>query len=194
MEFSELISLTVQHAPSLTSVLELMRPTVTHSEIVHCLPEWQNFLLSLACASPVCSLVAPKEALHALLRQVVHEGENIRKCAPAMEQLQAQVPVLFELVSTLPRIPVSTLSPIIERLVEKSKAPFANLCSQPETSITPTQKDSSCLAFFPSLPQVRSRNSYYVDKQHKQRSVCTKNSSGHPTLLPGTFTLYCQHG
>jgi hypothetical protein len=52
------------------------------------------------------------------------------------------------------------------------------------------------LGFFPSLPMIRRRGMFVADKQgSKQREdFCTKFSKGHPSLLPGVFTVFCPHG
>ena len=49
------------------------------------------------------------------------------------------------------------------------------------------------LAYFPCLPKIRDRGFYDIDSSSKAVG-CTKQSSGHPTLLPGIFTVYCPHG
>ena len=50
------------------------------------------------------------------------------------------------------------------------------------------------LSYFPCLPKVRVRRLYKVDSHSRRTAGCTKQSSGHPTLLPGIFTIYCPHG
>lgn len=52
------------------------------------------------------------------------------------------------------------------------------------------QKD---LAFFPSLPIIRQRGTYEMDK-NRTVMFCTKQSGHHPTLTPGVFMMMCEHG
>ena len=47
--------------------------------------------------------------------------------------------------------------------------------------------------FFPNLPILRGRGVYQAYST-KNAAVCSKATSRHPTLLPGLFTLFCQHG
>lgn len=47
--------------------------------------------------------------------------------------------------------------------------------------------------FFPCLPKIRTRGVYEADRKSKQL-ICTKRTSKHPSLLPGVFTIYCEHG
>lgn len=49
------------------------------------------------------------------------------------------------------------------------------------------------MAFFPSLQVCRHRGSYQMDAVKTQKT-CSKKYKGHPSLLPGVFTLYCPHG
>ena len=49
------------------------------------------------------------------------------------------------------------------------------------------------LSFFPKLPPVRGRKDYVADG-NKDTKTCNKYSHGHPSLLPGVFTMFCQHG
>ena len=48
---------------------------------------------------------------------------------------------------------------------------------------------------FPTLPIQQGTGRYKADSQsEKQKDQCRKESWGHPTLSPGIFTMYCQHG
>ncbi len=52
------------------------------------------------------------------------------------------------------------------------------------------------LSFFPCLPQLHGTGRYESDSRSGATSTdnCRKASYGHPTLSPGIFTLYCEHG
>ena len=60
----------------------------------------------------------------------------------------------------------------------------------------------SKLPFFPNLPQIRGPHCYSIDQPSSSRrrtnpedeDACRKYSLTHPTLTPGIFTIYCQHG
>lgn len=48
--------------------------------------------------------------------------------------------------------------------------------------------------YFPHMPVTRNRGVFTLDEASKSiDKPCTKNSSGHPSLLPGLFTLHCPH-
>ena len=191
-EFSELLSLIPVFAPCLCPLMDHIKSTHDHTPsfpllMLH-LTAWKKLLVALASTSPVCALIHPTQGLFTLLRRIA--CEDIRKCTMAMQRLQQEVPVLFDLISSISSLPSSLLSPVIETLIKISKAPFEN----PSDYECQNPTDEIALSYFPNLPRVRSRNTYCADKKSKQEVVCTKNSSGHPTLLPGIFSMFCQHG
>ena len=79
---------------------------------------------------------------------------------------------------------------ILKRLKQVSQQPFKQHTQMPLECSTEKNMD---VAYFPSLPVVRRRGIYTIDRKQKPDG-CRKNSSRHPTLLPGIFTLFCQHG
>jgi hypothetical protein len=91
-------------------------------------------------------------------------------------------------------LPRKSLIPVIEQLIEKSMAPFVHPEPGLEKGISEEGEENILkeLAYFPSLPKVGVRGVYKVDS--RKAVGCTKRSGGHPTLLPGIFTLYCPHG
>ena len=111
-----------------------------------------------------------------------------------MSQLQRTVPVLFDLLLSVESYPHKLMSSVLQEMMKKSSAPFKN----DDQSEIPVETDEDMcmyksLSYFPNLPRVRVRRSYEADKNIKER-ICTKKGSGHPSLLPGIFTIFCQHG
>lgn len=105
-----------------------------------------------------------------------------------MEILQKEIPVLFANVSHLPR---NSLIPLIDAIIQKASAPFSS--STPE-EVCNLQSLLQELSYFPSLPKIRERGTYKSDCHSSKVKGCTKQSSGHPSLLPGIFTLFCPNG
>ena len=62
------------------------------------------------------------------------------------------------------------------------------------TIIPSNVHDDDEMEYFPSLPKLRDRASYQADKKKATKEACTKHKTRHPALLPGVFTLFCQHG
>lgn len=162
----------------------LTDPTITPPKL------WSGLVAALATPSPVCALLHPSDRSYHLLERM--KSEDITSDPAAMQALQEEVPVLFELLRLLKYVPTKVLSPIIAALIQKSSNPFS---SDPVESVNPTPSKMEPLSFFPQLPSIRSRETYTADRTSTaSKMMCTKRSTGHPTLLPGIFTLFCQHG
>lgn len=118
-----------------------------------------------------------------------------------MNQLQNVSPILFDLFLSVEKYPHQLMSPILDKLMEKATIPFKG--DHSEADDTESYKEQQLgagdgcversLSYFPSLPQVRARRRYEADKNTKER-ICTKRGTGHPSLLPGIFTIFCEHG
>ncbi|SMN01297.1 hypothetical protein SPONN_2363 [uncultured Candidatus Thioglobus sp.] len=195
----DLTQLVSTNAPSLLLLLTYVKGHIdTRRPILVCPSQWSPLLSALASPSPVCGLVRPSEQLFHILQRL--RTEDITKDVESMKILQTEIPVIFELLRcvTYNYLPTKSLIPVIEQMMEKSMAPFVS--SEPEVKKANTISKGSDesvlseLAYFPSLPKVRVRGVYSVDKHSRKAVGCTKQSSGHPTLLPGIFTLYCPHG
>ena len=114
-----------------------------------------------------------------------------------MSQLQRTVPVLFDLLLSVESCPHQIMSSILQEMLRKSVIPFEkddkNLWSDQPVVANEDECLYKSLSYFPNLPRVRARKRYEADKSTKEK-VCTKRGSGHPSLLPGIFTIFCQHG
>lgn len=58
-----------------------------------------------------------------------------------------------------------------------------------------TAEINNSLAYFPNWPIQCSRGSYRLDKANvKAAEVCKKKKTSKHSLMPGLFTVYCEHG
>lgn len=149
-----------------------------------------NFLTSLASKSPVCGYIHPTEEVQMLMQFLV-KGANV-KCDPVMWQsLHNNIPVLFSLLENCSETsaPVQ-LRPLLEELWGRAIYPFDNFDTIDDSSY---DLDDAELSFFPSLSACRPRGHYSMDDKKTDHS-CQKKYKGHPSLLPGMFTVYCPHG
>ena len=80
---------------------------------------------------------------------------------------------------------------LINALIDKANAPFK--CTEGECAQGAVE-ESEELSYFPNLPVIQPRGKYEADKHVRRGIGCTKHSSGHPSLLPGIFSLFCPHG
>ena len=110
-----------------------------------------------------------------------------------MKDLQETLPVLFELILSLGHSPLF-VTPVLKEMLDKTMSPFSKHEGLTDTITAPTQEDEmKTLCFFPNLPVIRYRRSYESDST-KKTTICTKKHTGHPSLTPGVFTLFCHHG
>ena len=194
-DFHKLEELVTLHVPSLQPLLMHLKTLLNHSlPLLKCPTEWSPLLAALSSPSAVCALLHPNEQLFHILRRI--PNEDITRDVASMSTIQKEVPIMFDLLRSVSHLPSQSLVPLIDDMIKKSMAPFD--MTDIEIQQTGAREGSSEgseleLAYFPCLQKVRSRDCYQLDKQHKPAG-CTKQSSGHPTLLPGIFTMYCPHG
>jgi hypothetical protein len=151
---------------------------------------FSNFITSLAFKSAVCGYIHPSEEVEQLIQSLV-KGVDV-KCDPVMWQsLHNNIPVLFTLLenscgSSAP----AELRPLLDELWERAMQPFDNCDMIDDSSFAVEEAEMS---FFPSLSTCRPRGHYGMDEKKSDNS-CQKKYKGHPSLLPGVFTVYCPHG
>lgn len=111
-----------------------------------------------------------------------------------MRQVQNDVPVLFDLLLSVEKHPQHLMSSVLDTLVKKAAIPFEEktTCEAPQLVLSDNERIEKKLSYFPNLPRKRERR-YEADKNTKEK-ICTKKGTGHPSLLPGIFTIFCQHG
>jgi hypothetical protein len=130
-------------------------------------------------------------SLHTLLYEVV-EVLVISQHPSKLKLLQEQCPLLFNSFSDIQESTFPTSwHPVLTDLVEKSSEPFFTPMPSTPPSAPPDTQD---IAFFPSLPAVRSRGVYVADNCRGREDSCTKNHPSHSLFLPGLFTIFFQHG
>lgn len=180
------------------------------TKFYQCPSLWRNFVHSIGSSSPVCALIPPNDKSKALINRLC--TEDITKCPEVslgvsfcqchlkihllqeMKHLQNTLPVVFDLILSLGHYP-TYVTPILKEMFLKAKAPFSvhPVPSNTVAVTTNTEDEVKTLSFFPILPILRKRRHYESDCS-KKTSICTKKHTGHQSLTPGVFTLYCHHG
>ena len=154
-----------------------------------CPRRFQNFILSLASNSPVCSYIHVNKTVSNLLKDICC-GINIRQNPVSWKLLHEELPLLYQILSMDTTKPSVALTNLLSDLWQLAIAPFELHDKIPESDL-PLQEDE--LSFFPSLHKYRERGVFEGDR-FKSKHSCRKLYPGHPSLLPGIFTLYCPHG
>lgn len=151
-----------------------------------CPDEFVKLLTILAAKSATCGTFPFKqlELLHQLLTS---ESEYVTNQHDLLQKLQKHIPVLFKLITELGNFP-QYLKGILQEVICKVEYPFLRN-SHPRF---PTRQED-ILAFYPNLPKKYQRGTFTMDKT-KSTQICSKRGTRHPSLLPGIFTVFCEHG
>ena len=188
-QFTQLLVLARSHAPCILDLLCHFQK-LTDAKMMKAPSEWSEFIATIASASPVCATVHPSDKLFLFLHKLSDETCSVLESVDSMQYLQTKIPVLFHLLQSLKYFPHKLLTPILLQLIQKAAAPFTSAVSG-QPCIFETVSDD--LSYFPMLPVNHPRPTYAADKK-SQKKNCTKKGTRHPTLLPGVFTVFCQHG
>ncbi len=165
-----------------------------------CPAVWVPFVEALGTATPVCGLIHQDEVLLAALEILVKGNGTVS--SEILGILKTKFPVLHDIVITFEsfKCPAALLS-VIKLLVSKSKKPFEgkNAVSDADSLLVDNNENEDdhelSYSHWPGLEQGRRRGQYAIDKESKKSPMnCHKSSKGHPTLLPGVFTMFCEHG
>ena len=155
-----------------------------------CPTDWKQFISAIASSSPVCGLIHPSDELSMVFSRCTQP--NSSPDLHSLQVLQRECPVILTLLQTASPFPKIVLQPLLTELLKRANAPFE--VEQGPTEITTSCNDESDeLCYFPNHKCVRTRATYISDKSSKIK-ICTKQSTRHPTLLPGVFTIFCEHG
>ena len=157
------------------------------------LDEIWTLIRCLSSTSPACSYFPASQTLQSLMQRL-SEGMVIRQEPEAFAQLQNCAPIIFGVLKVLPQVPVSqNLIQLFLELTSKTQLCF----SVEQHTLDPVDGNDERidLSFFPSWPKLCKRGQYVKDRQKANpEEECTKAYRGHPNLLPGIFTVYCEHG
>eukprot|EP00794_Sanderia_malayensis_P003058 gene3058-3521_t len=155
---------------------------------------WVPFIEAIGCSTPVCGFVhQDAELLKALQTFIDCKG---RISSTTLSVFQERFPVLYALIISFHgMMPPNELIPVLTMMIKKAENPFLEN-REVQFNLVVTDKEDNCDTMFshwPAIPRIRNRGVYAVDKDKNAKS-CLKISRGHPSLLPGIFTMFCEHG
>ena len=151
-----------------------------------------ELLMSLSSNSPVCAYIHFSESVRSIIHDL-NNGVNIKEDVHKWGQLREAIPMVYNMLNSPSCIDIPpTLVKLLVDLWNKTEKTF--LDCRPVEDSSPTD-DNDEMVFFPTLPKVRNRGKFSADtKKNSVNDNCRKQYTGHPTLLPGIFTVYCPHG
>ena len=165
--------------------------------------EYRSFLAEVARSSLACGLIqiGTDNMAVAAIKKIAQGSFDLFSSEHHQELLAVQrsAPVLASFLAKCPKNNDHTLPKdvcdFLSHIISVALCPFQT--PQPPPSIyPPPDVNDSKFSFFPHLPLLHGLGNYKADKQREVTDLnnCRKYSYGHPTLTPGIFTLYCQHG
>lgn len=171
-------------------LFEILKEIETENSL---LKVYQKLLFCLSSQSSVCSLIKPVPEVQSIL-ETVFEVQN--KDDPVLATaLHEKIPIIFEIFEH--HIISDNLKNLLLELWQISISLFVNATKDNCTEETALKEDK--LSFFPALKKYRNRGTFQIDGNRKQKKrtegdSCQKRYPGHPSLLPGIFTMFCPHG
>ena len=182
-----------QHCVPLAKFIEWCESTFERVDLIA--PSILTFLKCMSSISPVCSYF-PNSSIFLNLIAEVKGGLEFRNHPQKLQTLHTLAPVIFSAILQLPThfLPIQLLD-LLDALEVKVRATFR----QDPHSLQAVSADElpNSFSFLPNWPILNVRGLYKQDLvcgKDKNEEQCTKEYRGHPTLMPGIFTLYCKHG
>lgn len=123
------------------------------------------------------------------------DGQSLKNNPEIMRKLELLSPIVYKFVQALPNGYLER--PCVE-LFLKMKDIVLSSFKEPHDLSQNVSTESSPLSYFPCWPPCNNRGIYVADRNQviavKDATQCTKVHRGHPKLMPGLFTVYCEHG
>ena len=190
-EYDSMLSCLQTHLPCAVAIIKASATNQHKDKTILCKSEWSALISVLSSPSPACAMIHPSERVSSLIAVMLNS--DITKDTTTLKVLQEEIPVIFNLIRLLGYYPKEILAPLLNELSRVAFIVFT--MRNVQTPATLTEENQVDLAYYPALPRVRIRGVYQADKKASGHGcVCRKRSSKHPSLLPGIFTIFCQHG
>ena len=188
-----MLSCLQSHLPCAIAIIKASATSHHKDKTILWKSEWSALISVLSSPSPACATIHPSERVSSLLSAM--ENSDITKDTTSLKILQEEIPVIFNLIRSLGYYPKEILTPLLNEFSRVAFTAFTLPVANVQTPATLTEENKVDLAYFPTLPRVRVRGVYQADKRASGHGrACRKRSSKHPSLLPGIFTIFCQHG
>lgn len=149
---------------------------------------WMALLKDIVCSSPATGYVqgCSKESFSLVIEPIL-SGENT---VADLLKLNSWCPGLHKFLCLSSDDDKRLIRPIIERIKVMIEVIENSVPHLLQTAAPDNDRQGS----FPSLPILRTRGHYAMDKQGIRLKVCNKLAIGRKNLLPGIFLMHCTHG
>lgn len=182
-DVDELVTMLNSFCPALEKLL------IHFDKIVPYPSACSELLTALSSCSPICSLFCLHQLSFSLCRVYVWVWKSASYPVNG-NCFMKNVPILYQLICNHNE---TSLPPEYRDVVNEMLLK-AQLRTE-KHSLIPVSVSAieNSYEYFPSLEKSCSRQTYVSDKR-REKYLCSKAYKGHPSLLPGVFTLFCPHG
>ena len=177
-------------APFLRSFILSLESMFGHRESFP--PGVTNFLKCCSSISPVISYFPHKEEFLRIIDDI-SDGQSPKGEPETMKRLELHSPIICKFLQALP-------TEVIERscldlLLEMKRILLSSHKEAHDLSKNFVSASNSYI-YFPCWQPCSARGTYVADRQQTTKDAlkCSKLHRGHPKLMPGLFTVYCEHG
>eukprot|EP00058_Branchiostoma_floridae_P026343 XP_002611834.1 hypothetical protein BRAFLDRAFT_83142 [Branchiostoma floridae] len=211
-QYRELLSSlsTTPHLSSLATLLERLSRNGSHRIAPN---PYKKFLGELAKNGPLCGMLQidhsqrqghTKDIVRRAVTNTLAIFDSVN--AAHLQKLRSDAPILADFLFEVykaegNRIP-EDVSALVKDIMDRVSLPFKH---KHDNSVYPPPEEEDTFggySFFPNLPLVRGQAKYAKDAQRRTGTRrcrepsqrCNKMYGGHPSLSPGIFTMFCQHG
>lgn len=182
-----------EHAPVVANFISWCNHTY---ESWYYLPKpIRDMVQCFSTTSPVCSYFPFLHDFFSHIDTLIRAETEIGEQTNALMYIQMMAPIIFNALSTIKgqKLP-EVWGALFMHLQEISSATF----KQNMHDLPPMTVEKS-LAFFPEWPLLCKRGTYSADRSKESTDHCNKKIEDEKkkkrhSLLPGLFTVYCQHG
>ncbi|XP_066285252.1 uncharacterized protein [Branchiostoma lanceolatum] len=211
-QYRELVS-SLSDFPHLASLATLLKRLSRNGSHRIAPDPYKKFLGELAKNGPLCGMLQidhspreghTKEIVHRAVTNALAIFDSVN--AAHLQKLRSDAPILADFLFEVykaegNRIP-EDVSALVKDIMDRVSLPFKD---KHDGSVYPPPEEEDTFggySFFPNLPLVRGQAKYAKDAQRRPRlrkcrdpsQRCNKMYGGHPSLSPGIFTAFCQHG
>ena len=151
-----------------------------------------SFVRCMASSSPACSYFPVSSYFRSNIKTLSNNATEIGNRYKSLLCFQTEAPVIFKALNVIRKMPLPDVwRALFIDLEEKAMAPFKSAAHQLPTPNPRTEH----MAFYPQWPALHARGRYMKDRERSaDRGDCCKKQQKQHSLLPGLFTVYCEHG
>ena len=161
-------------------VIGLLNSTIEEEQ-----DKWRGFWRMLGSDSSITSFVCARNI--EILQNLDLDNTSCKNVIEVKENFPFLLPLLGHMTDHQKELVMGVMTYICQeamKLLKQTPSDFPH-----EGPIEESKRE-----YFPTLPKIRKRGQYPLDRNSIKNQSCRKQLKGHPYLGPGLFTIFCVHG